>query len=123
MFCARTDWILSGFVPSLPCRQGGLEVRIHPIRDLREVLISPFREECREECKEIVCHPCRVRLACEPFLCKPERWCSRRGEPNINEILLRRAIAGVLTRLRSYDWQVIHGHYVGDNGNALDFFA
>jgi hypothetical protein len=32
-------------------------------------------------------------------------------------------MAGVLTRLRSYDWQVTHGHYVGDNGNSLDYFA
>jgi hypothetical protein len=32
-------------------------------------------------------------------------------------------MAGVLTRLRSFDWQVIHGHYVGDSGGSLDTFA
>jgi hypothetical protein len=32
-------------------------------------------------------------------------------------------MAGVLTRLRSFDWQVIHGHYVGDCGASLDVRA
>jgi hypothetical protein len=94
-------------------------VRIHPIRDFHEPLFFPLREEC----KEIGCHPYWVGVPCQPFPCKPVRGSCRCGEHNINEILLRRAMAGVLTRLRSFDWQVIHGHHVGDSGRSLDTFA
>jgi hypothetical protein len=40
--------------------------------------------------------------------------------------LVQRALAGLLTRLRSYDWQVIHGHNVGrieQLGAYLDVMA
>jgi hypothetical protein len=120
MFRALADWILLRFVPSLPSRQRGHKMRIHPIRDFQEPLFFPLREEF----KETGCRPCWVRVpCCEPFSCNPERRSRRCGEHNINQILLRRAMAGVLTRLRSFDWQVIHGHNVGDSGHSLDTFA
>ncbi len=97
-------------------------MRIHPIRDLHEVLLCPPLEDC----KAIACRP--NWICCRPCLgaCPPGCCCCHEVNPrevNINQVLLRRAMAGVLTRLRSYDWQVTHGHYVGDNGNSLDYFA
>jgi hypothetical protein len=48
------------------------------------------------------------------------------ANPEVNRVLLQRALAGVLSRLRSFDWQVIHGHQVGGSekrGTSLDVHA
>jgi hypothetical protein len=96
-------------------------VRIHPIRDLNEgLLVSPL-DHPGVDFKEFACRP--NWIACEHLPCKPARKGCRSAEPNINQVLLRRALAGVLTRLRSFDWQVIHGHNVGDSGKSLDVRA
>ena len=97
-------------------------MRIQPIRDLHEVLSCPPLEDC----KGIACRP--NWPCCQPYPCACPPRCCRCHEfnpcaVNINQVLLRRAMAGVLTRLRSFDWQVIHGHYVGDSGRSLDVFA
>jgi hypothetical protein len=47
-------------------------------------------------------------------------------EQDVNEILLRRACAGLLSRMRTFDWQIIHGHNVGGidgRGANLNVFA
>ncbi len=44
----------------------------------------------------------------------------------MNRVLLKRAFAGLLSRIRTFDWQVTHGHKVGGTegrGAALDVLA
>ena len=48
------------------------------------------------------------------------------ANPDVNHILLKRAFAGLLSRLRTFDWQIIHGHEVGGSekrGTSLDVHA
>jgi hypothetical protein len=95
-------------------------MRIEPIRDHREAFFFPG------------CDVARV-MACGP----PFRECTLRAgecrhlsarfvDRDVNRILLRRALAGLLTRMRTFDWQVSHGHKVGGSdglGATLDLLA
>jgi hypothetical protein len=106
-------------------------VRIEPIHHGREALFFPV---CFPACDltghrvcatgHIVCHPlfreCTLRAG--EFRFVSARFVDR----NMNRILLRRALAGLLTRMRTFDWQVIHGHKVGGTGGlgaTLDLLA
>jgi hypothetical protein len=106
-------------------------VRIEPIHHGREALFFPV---CFPACDltghrvcatgHIVYHPlfreCTLRAG--EFRFVSVRFVDR----NMNRILLRRALAGLLTRMRTFDWQVIHGHKVGGTGGlgaTLDLLA
>ena len=96
-------------------------MRIHPIRDGIELHPIP---EC-ETAAVSPCPPHKRERKLRPIECRKPSSCEL-ADRNINHVLLQRALAGVLTRLRSFDWQVIHGHLVGDSekrGTSLDVHA
>ena len=101
----------------------GRSMRIHPILDAGEGCF--FRT-------------CNVRdfrdfSACGPVFSGPKpyegdgRHANReRIELDVNHVLLKRAMAGLLSRMRTFDWQIIHGHIVGGadrRGAKLDVLA
>jgi hypothetical protein len=88
-------------------------VRIHPINAGRE---DGFFQPCDvpgicDGPRIIAC--CPVFHGSRPLEHDCRRAVCRSIEPNVNEILLRRAFVGLLSRMRTFDWQVIHGHIVG----------
>jgi hypothetical protein len=99
---------------------GGQRVRIEPIRDGREA--QSFQ----------TCDVANV-IAFRPAFCGgkplPGEFCqasSRSAQRDMNRILLLRAFTGLLSRMRTFDWQIIHGHKGGGTdgrGAALDVRA
>lgn len=94
-------------------------------RKLAECRPLPLLPWC--ECDELCITPCPVFVGC----CE-EKWCYEvplvicrpRRRPGIERILMERAYLGLLTRMRTFDWQVTHGHIVGvKNGIHFDIFV
>jgi hypothetical protein len=102
-------------------------VRIEPIHHGREALFFPAGDVTGHSVcvtGHCVCRPtfreCMLRAGECRFVS------ARFVDRNMNRILLRRALAGLLTRMRTFDWQVIHGHKVGGTdglGATLDLLA
>jgi hypothetical protein len=95
-------------------------VRIHPIRDGND---SHLYQACGDS---RIAYRCRDVLACRTVPVELRRNVCKFPEADINRVLLKRAFAGLLSRLRTFDWQVIHGHSVGGidgRGTALDVLA
>jgi hypothetical protein len=82
-------------------------VRIHPIRAGTEDGFFRIRDVPRI----IGCYP--VFCGSRPLENDFRRALRKCVEHDVNEILLRRACAGLLSRMRTFDWQIIHGHNVG----------
>jgi len=96
-------------------------VRIHPIRECVEQQPFPVCESA----PVVPCPPPKRQHKLQTIECR-KRSSGKLANPEINRVLLQRALAGVLTRLRSFDWQVIHGHQVGgseNRGSGLDIHA
>jgi hypothetical protein len=96
-------------------------VRIHPIRDGLEQHPLPVCEAAAVP----PCPPQKRGRKLEPGECR-NLSTNKLANADVNRVLLQRALAGVLTRLRSFDWQVIHGHQVGGSekrGTSLDVHA
>jgi hypothetical protein len=131
VFQAVADWILVPVAPSLPGKQSrGQSVRIEPIHHGREALFFPACDVTRLTGHSVCVtgHSVGRPLFRECTLRAGEcRFVSARFvDRNLNRILLGRALAGLLTRMRTFDWQVIHGHQVGGTGGlgaTLDLLA
>jgi hypothetical protein len=107
-------------------------------RDMNQVA-----EKRRLECRAVECRPLPPRPVCErdercltpcpAFVgwCEerriyemPSKICRARRPRDIERILLERAYLGLLTRMRTFDWQVIHGHVLGiKNGSYFDIYV
>jgi hypothetical protein len=95
-------------------------VRIHPIRDGNDGHLFQACDDSR------TVYRCRDKLACRAVPVELRRKVCKFSEADINRVLLKRALAGLLSRLRTFDWQVIHGHNVGGidgRGKSLDVLA
>jgi hypothetical protein len=96
-------------------------VRIHPIRDGNDGHLFQACDDSR------LVYRCREVLACRAAVpVDLRRNVCKFSEADMNRVLLKRAFAGLLSRLRTFDWQVIHGHSVGGidgRGRALDVLA
>jgi len=102
-------------------------VRIHPIRAGRE---ARFFRTC-DVPRIIACCPAirgsrPLEIGCRHAFGRCVEHEINCVEQDINEILLRRACAGLLSRMRTFDWQILHGHNVGGidgRGANLDVLA
>ncbi len=83
-----------------------------------ECCCGPLEFWCAECCGPFEC--------CGPCWCGPCPcgcgYCCLEGCPSIEQILLERAKAGVLTRMLHFDWQVMHGNRVSHGLNAAVMF-
>jgi hypothetical protein len=96
-------------------------MRIHPIRDSIELHPFPVSESAA-----VAPGPSHERERKLPRVDCRKLSTSKLANPDVNRILLKRAFAGLLSRLRTFDWQVIHGHEVGGSakrGTSLDVHA
>jgi hypothetical protein len=90
--------------------------------------------ECRRLPPPLFCEPDELCITPYPVFvgcCEEQRYCEvsfakcRPRHPcNIERILMERAYLGLLTRMRTFDWQVTHGHVLGvKNGRYFDIFV
>ncbi len=100
-------------------------MRIHPICSIRDHRLLRTLEVPRIPAEERLAakRAKRVLEFCPPKPIKhaiihPIRVLTQ-GE--ILELLLRQAYQGILRRMQSFDWQIVHGHKVsgGDGPNAF----